>query len=256
MVSTAMVDAADIDSPGGAKGAPGGSPADFEPRDSDHAAPTKLKQEDLLRAQIYTLLSHLLIAPPDQDLLAICAALRAEDAISQPAEGEGATESKGGVAAAINRFAYAAASAAEAELEEDYERLFIGLGRGALVPYGSYYLTGFLNEKPLAQLRDAMAELGAAQIESRSEPEDHAGSLLEVMAGLITNRYRPVNGQPVSLAAQQAFFKAHINNWMPHLFKDLEQDEEATAFYQALGALGREFLALEAESFEMLSPGE
>lgn len=255
MVSTAMVDAADIDSPADAKGAPGESPADFEPRDSDHAAPTKLKQEDLLRAQIYTLLSHLLIAPPGKDLLAICTALRAEDAASH-SENAGPATPESGVAAAINRFANAAGSAAEAELEEDYERLFIGLGRGTLVPYGSYYLTGFLNEKPLAQLRDAMVELGAAQIESRSEPEDHAGSLLEVMAGLITNRYRPVNGQPVSLAAQQAFFKTHINNWMPHLFKDLEQDEEATAFYQALGALGREFLALEAESFEMLSPGE
>lgn len=195
--------------------------------------------EDMLRSQLYNLLSQFLWAAPSQQHLDIAASL--------DASGEGE------LAAALSRFAAAASRANEAVEENAYEALFIGLGRGKLVPYGSYYLTGFLNEKPLAVLRQTLASLGIERDYSRSEPEDHAASLMEIMSGLIDQRY----GSSFSHQQQKLFFTTHVFSWMPHFFSDLEREQDESALFASLGTVGAAFLALEKESFDMLddAPG-
>lgn len=190
--------------------------------------------EDVLRAQLYNLLSQFLWSAPSQQHLEIVASLQADG--------------PGEMAAALARFADEAATA-DVEAERDaYEVLFIGLGRGKLVPYGSYYLTGFLNEKPLAQLRQSLDAMGIERDEGRTEPEDHAASVMEVMSGLIDRRY----GRDFPVAEQKRFFDAHVFSWMPHFFKDLEMEGETSSLYAALGGVGAAFLALENDGFDML----
>ena len=120
--------------------------------------------------------------------------------------------------------------------------LFVGLARGELLPYASYYLTGFLNERPLSRLRDDLAALGIERVESNFEPEDHAATLCEVMAGFAAARF------PASPEAQRAFFEKHVAPWMGRLFADMESATNAR-FYRPVGTLGRLFLEIEAEAF-------
>ncbi len=133
-----------------------------------------------------------------------------------------------------------------AGLEEEYFNLFIGVGQGELLPFGSYYLTGFLNEKPLAALRVDMDELGIGRVEGVKEPEDHIASLCEMMAGMITGAF----GEPVSLDRQRAFFDKHIGCWAPRFFEDLQAAESA-AFYMPIGSIGSVFMTVESQAFEM-----
>jgi TorA maturation chaperone TorD len=134
----------------------------------------------------------------------------------------------------------------EHEAGEEYDGLFIGLGRGELLPYGSYYLTGFLNEKPLAKLRNDLRALGIQRREAVCEPEDHIGSLMEMMAGLISGRY----GKPASIETQRDFFMAHIEPWAEHFFQDLEA-ARLSRFYQPVGTIGRLFMEIEKSAFAM-----
>lgn len=188
-------------------------------------------EEDLLRAQLYWLISRLLLAPPPGHLLARVAAMEGnESEIGQ----------------ALGGLALAAGKATPAGVADEYQELFIGIARGELVPYGSYYLTGFLNEKPLARLRQDMARLGIARAERVAEPEDHMGTLCEIMAGLITGEF----GAPADLAIQRRFFHDHIAPWAGRFFADLEA-AQAARFYARLGRLGRVFLDVEAVGFDM-----
>jgi TorA maturation chaperone TorD len=188
-------------------------------------------EEELVRARIYALLARLLVAPPDGPLLASLAGLTSDN-----------TE-LGRTFAAL---AEAAAAAAPAGVAEEYHDLFIGLTRGELLPYGSYYLTGFLNEKPLAELRDALAGLGIARATEVKEPEDHVAALCEVMAGLIDGSY----GMPQALSVQRSFFETHMAPWVGRFFADLE-GAEAAVLYAAVGRLGRRFVEIESAAFAM-----
>ncbi len=171
--------------------------------DLTHEAATNIPDEELYRARLYALLSRLLAAAPDAAALA---ALRTiGDEASELGEAFGALARK---AAAMT----AAAAAAE------YHDLFIGLGRGELVPYGSYYLTGFLHEKPLAELRRDLTRLGLERVAEATEPEDHIAALCEVMAGLIDGSF----GDPAPLSAQRELFERHIAPWAGRFFADLE----------------------------------
>ena len=147
--------------------------------------------EDEQRGQLYRLLARLLAAPPDQALLDVAAGLTGDD-----------TPLGRGLAALAVR----AAQATPAAAADEYGDLFIGIGRGELVPYASYYLTGFLNEKPLARLRGEMARLGIARADHVKEPEDHIAALCEMMAGLIDGSF----GEPAPLATQRRFFDGHL----------------------------------------------
>ena len=130
-------------------------------------------------------------------------------------------------------------------LEDEYHELFIGLGRGEVVPYASWYLTGFLMEKPLAVLRGHLEELGIERQEGVFEPEDNAAALCECMSMIITNR-----GE-IDFNRQRAFFEDHIEPWLGQFFIDLKEARSAS-FYRAVGQLGEEFIRLEKRYFSML----
>jgi TorA maturation chaperone TorD len=115
-----------------------------------------------------------------------------------------------------------------------------------LLPYGSYYLTGSLQERPLARLRYDLARLGIERSPGRAEPEDHAAMLCEIMAGLVSGRLLAPRG------ADRALFEAHLAPWMEKFFADLER-ANAAEFYRSVGALGRVFMAVEAEAFALSS---
>jgi TorA maturation chaperone TorD len=185
----------------------------------------------LARAQEYSLIAALLSRVPDAPLLASLSELR------------GSPTPLGIAHVALAE----AASATTAErIEREYFDLFIGVGRGELLPYASYYLTGFLHERPLARLRDDLAKIGVARAEGVTEPEDHAGILCEIMAGLASQRL------PAPAGSDRLIFESHMAPWIGRFFTDLENAETAD-FYRRLGALGRIFMDIEAEAFDLPS---
>lgn len=188
-------------------------------------------EEDVQRAQYYRLLSRLLAAPPDAEGLGLVAGL----------EGSGTP-----LGSAVSALAAAARAAAPDAVADEYHDLFIGVGRGELVPFGSFYRAGFLMEKPLADLRADMAELGVARAEGVSEPEDHVASVCEIMAAVVDGGL----GVAADHARQRRFYETHVGSWADRFFRDLEEAETA-AFYRAVGALGREFLAIESAAVRM-----
>ena len=143
--------------------------------------------------------------------------------------------------------AAAAAHSAEAVADE-FHILFIGIGESELKPYASFYLTGFMYEKPLAKLRAALADLGIAKSDETVEPEDHIAALCETMCALIMGEF----GAPASINDQKVFFDAHIHPWASLFFRDLEQSPSAS-FYRAVGTVGRLFMQIEAQAFEMVA---
>jgi TorA maturation chaperone TorD len=184
---------------------------------------------DSERAQEYALLSTLLSRAPSKILLSRLAKL-----------GRDATP----IGLAHGRLAEAASRIDVALVEREYFDLFVGLGRGELLPYASYYLTGFLNERPLSSLREDLARLGIERNEGNYEPEDHAGTLCEIMAGLVGGRF------PAPEGSQRQIFEKHIAPWMGRLFADMERAKSAN-FYRPVGALGALFLEIEAEAFTL-----
>jgi TorA maturation chaperone TorD len=180
---------------------------------------------DLARAREYALLSVLLRRPPDTQLLADLARI---------------PEDPSPLGTAHGALARAAAATTEVSAEREYFNLFVGMGRGELLPYGSYYISGFLNERPLARLRDDLSGLGIVREAHEPEPEDHAAIVCEIMAGLIDGR---LNG---SINASPTFFEKHVGPWMGHFFSDLEQAKSAK-FYQSVGIVGRVFIGIEHE---------
>ena len=184
---------------------------------------------DLARSQEYALLSALLARAPDADLLARLARLGGDASL---------------LGLAHVALADAATRVAAEAIEREYFNLFIGLGRGELLPYASYYLTGFLNERPLARLRDDLAAFGVERVEGNYEPEDHAATLCEIMAAFAGGRFPAPDG------AERRLFDKHMAPWIGRFFADLER-AEAADFYRHVGALGRVFIEIEAEAFAL-----
>lgn len=139
----------------------------------------------------------------------------------------------------------AAETTPEAARDEFFE-LFIGVGRGELLPYASYYLTGFLHERPLAHVREDMSRLGLARVERSGEPEDHIAILMDVAASLIRGE---VAADGLDDAA---FFARHIAPWGERFFADLEI-ARAARFYKAVGRVGSLFLSIEAQAARLPS---
>ena len=191
----------------------------------------EVDSEDRLRADLYNFLGVLLARPADETMLEQTAALSGDDSpLGQAVEG-------------LARVAKASKPKA---VEREFNALFIGLGRGELLPYASYYLTGFLNEKPLATLRQDMAALQVTRADNVFEPEDSMASLMETMGGLIVGRF----GAPTTIDRQRTFFNNHIAPWAGHFYSDLEA-AKASVFYASVGAVGREFMNIEREAFRM-----
>jgi TorA maturation chaperone TorD len=181
------------------------------------------------RAQEYGLLAALLARAPDAAFLGRLAQLRGD---ATPL----------GVAHAA--LAEAALRTTVERVEREYFDLFIGLGRGELLPYGSYYLTGFLHERPLARLREDLKTLGIERSAGNIEPEDHAAILCEIMAGLVDRRFA------APAASDQRLFERHLKPWIGRFFSDLEAAATAE-FYARVGTVGRTFIEIEGEAFAL-----
>lgn len=190
-----------------------------------------VSEEDALRARLYDLLAVLLRKPPSQSFLRDLAQLKGDDT---------------DMGKSINALSRTAAQTTPEQADSEHHALFIGMVRGELLPYASYYLTGFLNEKPLAKLRNDMASIGIVRDAAAYEPEDNIGSLCEMMAGLIDNRF----GSSVTLARQKTFFQTHLAPWAGHFFTDLEGAKNSV-FYAPVGAVGARFMEIEAHAFRM-----
>ncbi|MGA8258828.1 MAG: molecular chaperone TorD family protein, partial [Arenicellales bacterium] len=132
-----------------------------------------------------------------------------------------------------------------ASIDDEYHALFIGIGRGEVMPYGSWYLTGFLMERPLVEIRQDLKVLGFERQENVKEPEDHAGALLEIMSLLVLDD-RGVGGHE-----QKRFFERHLEPWIGRFFGDL-QDADSANFYSAVGVLGSQFVEVEKQYLAML----
>ncbi|MBQ1202240.1 MAG: molecular chaperone TorD family protein [Loktanella sp.] len=171
----------------------------------------------------------MLTASPDREVLHQIAGLRGDETP---------------MGRAFNALADAAATADQRSVEREFFELFIGVGRGELLPYASFYQTGFLNERPLAILREDLARLGVARAEGRHEPEDHIAFLLDVMADLIGGN---IGAGPDT---QAAFFNRHIAPWAAQMFDDLAIAPSAQ-FYRPIAEIGRLLTDIEARAFQL-----
>jgi TorA maturation chaperone TorD len=182
---------------------------------------------DLARAREYSLLSRLLLRSPDAELIGRLAGLQGDASplgLAHTALGE------------------AAARAGAEGVAREYFNLFVGVGRGELLPYASYYLTGFLHARPLARLRRTLRRIGIERSEGLAEPEDHAAILFEIMGGLAGGHIASPPG------TEREIFESYLAPWIGRFFTDLEQAKSAD-FYVRVGALGRTFIAIEIEAF-------
>ena len=183
---------------------------------------------DAARAELYVLLGALLAGPPDEYILEL---LQDVDAGATP------------MTATWQTLQAAARETDTERLSEEYFNLFIGLGRGELVPYASFYIHGFLMEKVLASLRNELQQLGFELQEGISEPEDHVAALCETMGMIISE-------SGLSLEEQSAFFQTYIASWMGQFFAELGEAESAD-FYRAVARLGQQFLEIESQYLSM-----
>jgi TorA maturation chaperone TorD len=189
--------------------------------------------EETARADLYGLLAALYSAPPSQDLIDTIA--------SAHSEGEGILQHAWSELVGVCRTAQAEA------VRDEYETLFIGTGKPEVMLYGSYYLSGFLMEKPLAALRTDLANLGLERDESVPETEDHIAMLCEVMRYLIASN----DIAQSSLTSQQEFFGTHMQPWLVRLCDAIDA-HPSTRFYRAVTGLARAFFEVEMQAFDMI----
>lgn len=178
------------------------------------------------RADTYSILAALLSHPPTPDLIDYLRHIRTTD-----------FDNAGSVGQAWLDLREAALGADLEQLDEEYHRLFIGLGRGEIVPYGSWHMTGYLMEKPLSDLRDDLRALGLQADDKEKDPEDHIAALCECMALLI-------RAQDTDERTERQFFERHVNSWASKFFNELHQADSAE-FYKPVGILGQRFIDLE-----------
>jgi TorA maturation chaperone TorD len=197
--------------------------------ESDLAVAAPPDEIDAARAREYGLLAALLVRTPDRQLLEGIANLKVD---ASP------------IGLAHASLAEAARFARPEAVEREFFDLFIGIGRGEVMPYGSYYLTGFLYERPLARLRADLAELGITRAEGNCEPEDHIATLCEVMAGLAHGTF------PAPPGSDETIFKRHVEPWAARFFADLER-AQAAQFYRSVALLGRVFIDIESEAYAL-----
>lgn len=192
--------------------------------------------EETARAELYGLLAQLFYAPPAPELLANLRVAATE----APAAG-GFLEEPWRTLVGVTR------ALSDDAIADEYNALFGGVGKPEVYLYGSHYLSGFLNEKPLARLRTELASLGLARDEAMSDTEDHIAYLCEVMRYLIAGDDVAV----ANLARQQSFFSEHLQPWVVPLCDAMARHPKAR-FYAAVAELTRAFVAVEAQGFDML----
>ena len=209
---------------------------------SQEASPASAGQatpeQNLLRAQHWAALGRLLVAAPDRGTLAALAAIGRDDTPLGRVWG-----------ALANR----AATADLQAVRDEYFELFVGVGRGELLPYASFYLTGFLNERPLADLRRDLAVLAVERAPGRHDPEDHIATLCEVMAGLAAGAF-DAGALGCGGAGEAGFFARHVEPWAGSFFADLSRAPSAD-FYRAVADVGATWIETETRAFALGGAG-
>lgn len=195
-------------------------------------------ETQMYRAGAYGMLAALLCSSPTVETLARVAGL-----------GKVSAETELAVAMSALGLAADRTVGSGLSLDDEYHALFIGLGRGELVPYGSWYLAGFLMEKPLGQLRDDLAGLGYKRNPVVHEPEDHIAALCEVMSLMIAESVR-APADVNSLARQADFFDVHISSWAGQFFNDLSE-ASAAVFFRSVGRFGAAVMRFEQQYLAM-----
>lgn len=198
------------------------------------AAALTLPGEDQARADLYALVARLLFAPPDADLLANIA-------------GATSRNSDNPLDHAWEKLVLAARGSDLDTVHDEFNELFISSGTPRINPYGSLYLSGFLNEKPLAQLRTDLAQHRLARRPGVGEMEDHLAALCDTMRLLIAGEQ---NGHRQALRHQRQFFETHIGPWYARCLDDIRR-EPAAQFYCLVADFAAAFLAVEAQAFEI-----
>ena len=199
------------------------------------AVQNSISEEDILRADMYGFLAALFRKEPSDELISNVAAM------------EGDQSPIGGACLTL---AHLAKTLDNDLIRHEYVTVFVGVGRGEILPFASYYLTGFLNDKPLANLRADMAAIGIARADGVKEPEDHISSLFDMMAGLIRGSF----GRVYSVAEQASFYRKHVEPWAGMLMGDVETAKSAV-FFAPAGTIGRAFLDIESQAFSMDGTG-
>ena len=191
--------------------------------------------EEAARAHLYALLAELFYAPPDSGLLA---RLRA-----QSADPDASTT----LDVAWRELLEIVGQHDDAVVRQEYDRLFGGVGKPEVYLFGSHYLSGFLNDRPVVRLRDSLQELGLARDPGMTETEDHVACLFDVMRHLIIQEDEAGGG----IAVQQRFFSDHVYPWIEAMCDQLTRNPQAR-FYAGVGELTRQFIRVEAQGFDML----
>ena len=192
--------------------------------------------EETARAEVYGLLAALFYAPPSPDLLA-----QLRVAVTEAPAAGGFLEEP------WRQFVGTVRGLSDAQVAAEYDALFGGVGKPEIYLFGSWYLSGFLNEKPLAALRGDLAELGLSRDESMTETEDHFACVCEVMRYLIA-------GDDVAIAnltQQQKFFSAHVLTWAPAMCDAIAAHPKAR-FYAALAGFTAAFVSVETQGFDLM----
>ncbi|MXR68935.1 molecular chaperone [Shewanella sp. JBTF-M18] len=190
----------------------------------------EVSENDQLRADIYQLLAALLRKQPSAELLQFLSTLEID------------ADDDSDMTKAWLALKLAADQFTPEQLEEEYFNIFLGVGSGEILPYGSWFMTGSLMDKPLALLRQDLAQLGFERSEEVKEPEDHVAALCEVMGTLILEApgFR-----------QLAFYQRHIGSWIDRFCDHLGRAPSA-AFYATVAQLAKAFFVIEVNEFEQL----
>lgn len=204
----------------------------FDEETAESSSIIESNEEQQARADVYRLLGALLASPPNVELLNMLKNIE----VSEVMDDDTLTSS-------WHALRLAAQQVQPGDLEDEYFNLFIGLGKGELSPYASWYLTGFLMEKPLAELRTELSRLGFTRQRDVSEPEDHVAAVCEVMSVIIAE-------SELSFEEEKLFFSKHISPWIGRFFNDLYHAQSAT-FYKPVGLLGKQFIDIEQRYFSM-----
>ena len=194
-----------------------------------------VSEEDVLRADMYDFLASLLRKEPSDELIEKVCQLEGDETP---------------IGSACLTLAHLAKTIDNGLIRNEYVEMFIGVGRGEILPFASYYLTGFLNDKPLANLRAEMSEIGIERAQDVKEPEDHIASLFDIMSGLIRGQF----GRTFSIDEQAKFFKKHIEPWAGLLMQDIEATK-TVVFFAPVGTIGKAFLEIESTAFSMDGTG-
>ena len=192
--------------------------------------------EEIARAELYGLLARLWLAPPDAALLQ-----QFNVAVTEAPEPGGYLEAPWQSLVAAMRETNEETAALE------FAALFQGVGKPEVFAYGSYFLAGFMNEKPLAQLRSDLAALGLTRDETQLETEDHIAYVFEVMRYLIAGDDAGVS----NLEQQRRFFRNHVQTWVDQLC-DAVNEQPAAKLWRAIAVMTKAFVVVEAQAFDLL----